>query len=250
MSRRGISVQIPWRTLTRALVLSSLFACDAAAQSASTGSQSQFNPEIDAHVQLPSDLSLLGFAGWQDGGGYPYQQWYAAAALGYRFKRMRTPHLKNIDPDKEAYLVFGAGYEYLTTTQSGSTTIENRVTLEATPGMRFFENLLVRDRNRVELRWRNGRYSTTYRNQLSVEWDFLVGRFRFTPYGAVEAFYDGAKQSWNEWWYTAGVQLPFGHHFMLDAYYRRQDCPTCTPAHWNVAGLTLNYYCDVRRQNY
>ena len=249
MSRTGyIGVRIPWRALARVVVLSVLIACDAAAQSATSATQSQFNPEVDAHIELPVNLSLVSFAGWQRGTGYPYQQWYAAAALGYRYKRIRTPHMTNIDPEKEASLVLGGGYEYLTTTQSGSTTIENRVTLQATPGMRFFENMLVRDRNRVELRWRNGRYSTTYRNQLSVEWDFLVGRVRFSPYGAVEAFYDGPKQSWNEWWYTAGVQFPFGHHFMLDAYYRREDCPSCTPPKWNVAGLTLNYYGDVRRQ--
>jgi len=239
-----------WRAAACAGGVSLLWAVRATAQSASSSSENQFNPEIDAHVQLASDLSLLSFAGWQDGEGYPYQQWYAAAGLGYRFKKIRTPHLINIDPNKEAYLVLGAGYEYLTTTQAGATTSENRVTLEGTPGIRFSDDILVRDRNRVELRWKSGGYQTTYRNQLSVEWDFLVGAVRFTPYGSVEVFYDGAKHSWNEWWYTAGVQFPFRDRFMVDLYYRRQDCPTCNPPHWNVAGLTLNYFCDVRRGRY
>ena len=29
---------------------------------------------------------------------------------------------------------------------------------------------------------------------------------------------------------------------MLDNYYQRQNCTTCTPKHLNVWGLTLNFY--------
>jgi hypothetical protein len=29
---------------------------------------------------------------------------------------------------------------------------------------------------------------------------------------------------------------------MLDTYYLRLNCPTCNPAHANVAGVTLNFY--------
>jgi hypothetical protein len=238
-------VRCPWFAVAVASALS-FIARDAAAQAATSSTESQFNPEVYAHVALSPDVSLLSFAGLHDGEGYPYSQWYAAAAMDYRFQRIRTPHLVNIDPDKETYLFIGGGYEYLTTTQSGVTTTENRVVLAATPGARLLNgHLLVRDRNRLELRWTNGKYETTYRNQLSGEWDFLIDGFRLTPYGSAEAF-DNSSHGWNEWWYTAGVQFPFGdRHWMLDAYYRRQDCSTCTPARWNVAGLTLNYYRDV-----
>jgi hypothetical protein len=242
--------RIPWRGIACAVSLTLLLVGTAPAQSSSSTSETQFDPEIDAHVQLPSDLRLLGLAGVQDGVGYPYQQWYAAAALGFQSSRIETPHLLNIDPDKEFHLVLGVGYEYLKTTQTGSTTSEDRVTLELTPGSRFAQDVLVRDRNRVELRWVDGRYSTTYRNMLSVEWDRMVAGLRFAPYGTVEAFYDGSKHAWNEWWYTAGVEFPFGRRFMVDTYYRRESCRGCTPPNWNVAGLTLNYFCDVPKRQY
>ena len=29
---------------------------------------------------------------------------------------------------------------------------------------------------------------------------------------------------------------------MVDTYYRREHCITCTPANWNAAGMTLNLY--------
>src|SRR5271170_6064983 len=114
--------------------------------------------------------------------------------------------LLNIDPDKEHYLVLGGGYEFLRTVQSGVVKHENRVTIDATPGFLFPAKLLVRDRNWVELRWIDGRYSTTYRNMVTVERALLVHGFQFSPYASVEAFYNGAQHSWDTEWYTAGVQ--------------------------------------------
>jgi Protein of unknown function (DUF2490) len=204
-------------------------------------------PEADAHVQLPSHFRVLAFAGTEQGVGFPYQQWYAATALGYQFKPILRQHLENIDPDKEHYFLFGGGYEFLRTIQSGKTKDEDRMTLEATISFRPSTRFLVADRNRVELRWINGVYSTTYRNRLTVERDFLVHGFRFTPYGFVEVFYDGAKHSWNEEWYTAGVQWPYKRLFMLDTYYLRQNCTSCNPANLNVAGVTLNFYFGNRK---
>ena len=58
--------------------------------------------------------------------GYPFQQWYAAAALGYQFKPILREHLRNIDPDKEQYFLFGGGYEFLHTMNSGKQTDENQ----------------------------------------------------------------------------------------------------------------------------
>jgi hypothetical protein len=151
-------------------------------------------------------------------------------------------HLVNIDQDKEHHLVFGGGYEFLRTTQSGEVHHENRITIDMTPGLRLHPSILLRDRSWLELRWIDGTYSTTYRNLLTVERDFLVHNFRFTPYGSAEVFYDGPKHSWDQEWYTVGVQLPSKRLFMLETYYRREHCKTCTPTNWNAAGVTLNFY--------
>lgn len=221
----------------------SVIACpDAAGQSATASTETQAWPEVDAHVQMPSHLRVLAFSGVEQGVGYPYQQWYAAAALGYQFKPILTRHLENIDPDKEHYFLFGGGYEYLYTTQSGKVKNEHRITIDITPTIRPLPKLLMRDRNWVELRWINGGYSTTYRNMLSVEVDLLVHGVRFSPYGAAEVFYDGSKHSWDQEWYTAGIQWPYKHILMLDTYYRRENCPSCNPKDWNVGGVTLNFY--------
>lgn len=222
--------------------LVTIFCSAAAGQSQTPITETQVWPEVDAHIELSPHLRILAFSGLEQGVDFPYQQWYAAAALGYQFKPILREHLKNIDPDKEHYFLFGGGYEFLRTIQSGKVKDEDRVTIEVTLGFRPTAGFLVRDRNWTELRWINGTYSTTYRNMLTVEHDFLLHGFRFSPYGAAEVFYDGASHSWNEEWYTAGVQWPYKHLLMLDTYYRREHCTTCNPANWNVAGVTLHFY--------
>lgn len=229
----------------------SMLHCVACGQTSST--ETKWIEEGDAHLQFASQWRALAFIGGQQGQDYRYDQRYAAAGLGYQFRRFSNPHPKNVDPDKEFYLVVGVGYEYLDTSSSGK--IENRITLDATPGYNFPGDLLVRDRNFFEFRWINGRYSTTYRNRLTLEREFRLSSFRFTPYGSIEAFYDTDSHSaegsynnpqhvWNQWWYTAGVQVPYEHWFRLQAYYRREDCSTCKPASWNAGGITLSFFLD------
>jgi hypothetical protein len=214
----------------------------AAGQSPAASTVNKFLPEADFHAQFQPNWRVLAFSGLEQAVDYPYRQWYAATGLGYQAKPIVREHLLNVDPDKEHYLVVGAGYEFLRTTQSANIKHENRITIDVTPGFRPAARLLMRDRNWTELRWVDGKYSTTYRNQLSVERDFRVGGFRFTPNGSVEVFYDSPKHSWDEEWYTAGVQWPYKRLFMLDTYYRREHCVTCTPQNWNVGGITLHFF--------
>jgi hypothetical protein len=218
------------------------FCSCAAGQSQPTDTETEIWPEVDAHLQLPSHLRVLAFSGLEQGIGFPFQQWYAAGALGYQFKPILRKHIFNIDPDKEHYLVFGGGYEFLRTTQSGTVKHENRVTIDATPGFLLPAKILLRDRNWVELRWIDGTYSTTYRNMVTIERGLLIHGFRFSPYGSAEVFYDSPKHSWNEEWYTAGFQWPYKSLLMVETYYRREHCDTCTPTDWNVGGVTLHFY--------
>lgn len=226
------------------LSLLTIFCLDSACQLPSTSTENEVWPEADVHVELPSNLRVLAFIGLEQGVGYPFQQWYAAAALGYQFKPILRPHPENIDPDKEHYFLFGGGYEFLRTTQSGQVSHENRITIDMTLSFRPLAKLLVRDRNWTELRWIDGTYSTTYRNMVSVEGDARLRGVRFSPYATAEAFYDGSKHSWDQEWYTAGILWPYKRSFMVDTYYRREHCPSCVPQNWNVGGVTLNFFFE------
>jgi hypothetical protein len=239
-----------WSPLARILLglLLSIVSClGASGQSPTSSTENEAWPEADFHVQLPSNWRSLSFVGLEQAAGYPFQQWYVASGIGRQVKPILRPHWKNIDPDKEHYLLLGVGYDYLRTTQSGKVFDENRVTFDVTPSFRLTSRLLLRDRNWTELRWINGTYSTTYRNEPSLEVDLRVHSIRFTPFGTAEFFYDSPKHSWDQEWYTGGVQLPYKSAFMLELYYRREHCPTCTPQNWNVGGATLNFYFNTAR---
>ena len=224
------------------LSLSMICHSRATGQSAISSTENEAWPEADFHVQLVSNWRVLSFVGLEQAAGYPFQQWYVAAAIGRQIKPILRPHWENIDPDKEHYLLLGGGYEYLGTTHSGEVSNENRITFDVTPSLRPVSRLLLRDRNWTELRWINGTYSTTYRNMVVAEVDLRVHDIRFTPFGTAEFFYDSPKDSWDQEWYTGGVQLPYKRVFMLETYYRREHCPTCTPQNWNAGGATLNFF--------
>ena len=215
----------------------------ATGQSTTSSTENEAWPEADFHAQLQSNWRSLSFVGLEQAAGYPFQQWYVASGIGRQIKPILRPHWENIDPDKEHYLLLGVGYEYLRTTHSeGVVSNENRITFDMTPSFRPAARLLLRDRNWTELRWIDGNYSTTYRNLVAAEVDLRVHGIRFTPFGTAEFFYDSPKNSWDQEWYTGGVQLPYKRVFMLETYYRREHCPTCIPQNWNAGGATLNFF--------
>jgi hypothetical protein len=141
MAARSASIKI-----FLGLLLSTVFHSLAGGQSASTSANEAW-PEADAHAELPSNWRLLSFAGLERAVGYPFTQWYVATGIGRRFKPILREHWRNIDPDKEHFLVLGAGYEYLRTADSGRESHENRVTFNMTPNFRPTARLLLRDRN-------------------------------------------------------------------------------------------------------
>ena len=229
------------------LSLSMIYQPRATGQSTTPSTENEAWPEASAYVQLPSNWRALSFIGFEQAAGYPFQQWYISAGIGRQFKPILRPHWENIDPDKERYLVLGAGYEYLRTADAGEQSHENRITFDMTPNLRPGSRLLLRDRNYLELRWIDGNYSTTYRNQVTAEGDLRVHDIRFTPFAHVEFFYDSPKHSWDQKWYTGGFQLPYRRVFMLETYYLREHCPTCRPENWNAGGVTLNFFFNNGR---
>lgn len=199
-------------------------------------------PKVNATFELRPQTRLQVFGQLQNGEDFPYLQWNVGAMINYRMKRIARPHRADIDEENDHHLVIGAGYEYLQTTQNGSTKRENRITVQGTGRHRPGAGLLLTDRNRFEFRWLNGGYDFRYRNKLTVDRALRVDKVRFTPYASGELFWDRNHHSWNENQYSFGVQLPYKQRLMLDTYYLHQNCTTCSQQHINVFGLTLNLY--------
>ena len=66
-------------------------------------------------------------------------------------------------------------------------------------------------------------YSTRYRNLAQGEYDISIHDFHFSPYASAEFFYNGATSSWDQEWYTAGIQWPYKRMLMIETYYLRQN---------------------------
>jgi hypothetical protein len=199
-------------------------------------------PKLTAAVELWPKTRIELWGQRQDGEDFDFNQWKVGAIVSYRMKRMLKVRQDDIDEENEHNLVIGGGYEYLQTNQNGRTKREHRIILQSTPKYVPGVGVLVQDRNRIEFRWNDGTYDFRYRNKLTIDRPFKLSAYRFTPYAAGELFWDRNHHSWNQNQYAFGVQLPFRKRLMLDTYYLRQNCTTCSEDPLNVWGLTLNLY--------
>lgn len=215
----------------------------------SPGPAKEFWPELNANIDVLPRARLQLYVLKESGEDLARTQWKFGAMASYRMKRLVTVRHEEIDDEKNYYLSFGVGYEYLYTNDDGSVKDENRLFVQVTPqyyAPKF--KVAVQDRNRIEFRWVNGTYSTRYRNRLTVQRPFKIDQFRFTPYAAGELFYDGQHRSWNENQYGFGVVIPFRKIFSVDTFVRRQNCTTCKEQHVNVLGVTLNFYLGKKKK--
>src|SRR5262249_16760398 len=115
-------------------------------------------PKVLAAIELVPRTRIETWVELQHGVNFSFQRWRTGALLDYRIKPILKIHRDDIDEDKNHYLVFAAGYEYLHTVQNGSKRIQNRILAQVTPHIPLFAGLLLSNRNRTEFRWVNGAY--------------------------------------------------------------------------------------------
>jgi hypothetical protein len=212
------------------------------AQGQTSSTAKEFWPKLTATVELRSKTRVQFWWQRQDGEDFDFNESKVGAVVSFRMKRIVKPHHRDIDEENEHTLVLGAGYEYLQTVQNDTTKREHRIIMQSTPRYLHDTGLLFQDRNRVELRWVDGNFSARYRNKLTIQRGLKLDKIRFTPYASGELFYDGNHHSWNQNQYSFGVQLPYKNRLMVDIYYLRQNCTTCSQDPLNVVGVTLNLY--------
>jgi hypothetical protein len=130
------------------LSLFASFSISARGQTSNTGGE--FWPLLNAYTQLQPKTSLLLYGGSDKGEDFAYQEWKVGGLLNLQLKPILAPHEPDIDKNKEHYLVFGAGYQYSETIQSGPPSHEDRMIVQLTPQYRPGAGFFLADRNRVE----------------------------------------------------------------------------------------------------
>lgn len=228
-----------------AVVLS--MSCNTQAQT--TTPANEFWPAINATFDLHSRVGVQVYAEKHNGEDVSLVQWKVGTLLSYRLKRILKTHREDIDEENEYNLVIAGGYEFVQTDQNvSSTKREHRVIVQSTPKYTPGAGFLLQNRNRAEFRWVDGTYNFRYRNKLIVDRAFKLNKFRFTPYAAGELFWDRNHHAWTENQYAFGVQLPYKKLLMLDTYYLRQNCTTCSQDPVSVFGIKLNFYFARKRK--
>jgi hypothetical protein len=222
-----------------ACVLAVCFCPRAAAQEEDDGTHNEFWPEVNVYVNLNSKWRLFFLANVSK-----------SRDTQSNLEGQVGAHADYFVNDK---LSLRAGYRYGFSLAEGEPHEEHRVLFEQTVRAPLPGRVMLSDRNREELRVVNGDFSARYRNRATLEREFAIGRYKFTPYASGEVFYDTRFNVFNRNRLTAGVQLPLGkglspfreHNplahksLSLDLYFTRQNDSRSKPHHVNAVGAVL-----------
>lgn len=204
----------------------------------------QFWPEANIYVKT-SEHSRLFFlyAGTRE-----KEEGYTDGQLGVHIDFYFAPLVKkraerHPDVSRDKFLFVRAGYLFgKTPPNSTNPFTENTVDLEITSRYFLPMAILVSDRNRSDLRFKNGSFQPRYRNRLRMERTFQIGKRAITPYAHAEVFYDWQYNAWNRQRYTAGGELELSKRCVLEAYYLRQEDSKSSVRSTNVLGLAVQLY--------
>jgi len=213
----------------------------AAQESDSTG---ETWPEFDVFVKLnqKSRLFVMYSATKQENLGT-----YADGQTGvhidfYGLSALRKRAIDYFDAARAKSLMVRAGYLYSRPRNNSGSAGEHMALMEATGRAHLRGELLLSDRNRLDLRWVEGNPRHRYRNRLKLERTFKAGRFELTPYAHAEVFYDLRNREWSRFRYAGGSEWAITKRIVFEAYYLRQNTWASKPQFVNAAGLALQFY--------
>jgi hypothetical protein len=148
----------------------------------------------------------------------------------------------SLDESKSRLLMVRIGYR-LITPYTGDASVEHRGVLEATTRLPLAIGVLVSDRHRLDLRSIEGQFSWRYRNRLTFEKEFSIGRFRFNPYGRGEIYYDSRYGKVSRTSLIAGSAFPITRHVELEGYLEHQnDSGGSSNRTVDAVGAVVNLY--------
>jgi hypothetical protein len=205
--------------------------------------QAEFQPEADTYVNLssPTRLALV-----TELNSHP-QSDNLVGEFGPNFdfylRPFLRPRLRDLDPAKSKLLTFRIGYRYFPSL-IGDRPTENRPLVEMTPRFHFPLATLFSDRNRGEFRFISGKsFSWRYRNRASLERNFAIRKYYFTPYLRDEIYYDSRVHNISLNAFSAGGIFPTSKRTELEVYYKDQRSIAAAQAvHIRGAGLILSLY--------
>ena len=120
--------------------------------------------------------------------------------------------------------------------------VEHTPTVEITPRFYLPKRISMTTRSRFDFRFLDGDFTPRFRLREKVERSFGLGRFTLTPYAHAEAFYDWRYNSIHRFRFAGGGEFQLHRHFVLEAYYLRQQDSRPVSTSMNVVGLVAQFY--------
>jgi hypothetical protein len=146
------------------------------------------------------------------------------------------------DESKNRLLLVRVGYRFIHP-YTGEEPDEERGVVEVTPRYPLVHPVLVSDRNRMDLRFKGGEFSWRYRNRLTLETEFSLGRVRINPYARGEIYYDSKYDKVSRNALIAGSAFPITRHVELEGYLEHQnDSGGSSNRTVNAVGVVVNLY--------
>ena len=208
----------------------------------------QFLPEVDAHLRLNSLLRVYLQAKNDRDGGDPTQLTIGPSIQLYLKPLIKLKNITTFDLDdaKSRVSVLETGYRYVTAPDAPP---ENRMEAVDTLHFPLKAGLLISDRNRADLDWKNGDFTWRYRNKLSLERTFSAGSAHLIPYVAAEPYYESQYNKWSTTSLYAGCYIPVGKYVQLNTYYEHDNNTGKKPNQQvNSIGLALYLYFSLEKK--
>lgn len=145
-----------------------------------------------------------------------------------------------------------AGYRYNFALGDNEPSSEHRILLDQTFHKPLPHAFVFSDRNRQELRWRNGDFSMRFRNRVTIEKTLIARKRSVVPYSSAEIFYDSRFSTFNRVRLAFGTQIVFAkretwlmnirRQRVLDVYYLWQADSRTQPSRVHVIGVTFGVH--------
>ena len=200
--------------------------------------QWQFLPEIDAYWTMNPTVRVEALIE-RTKDGDTFNSATVGSGINFFVKPLSSKRRTNKDEANRKLLTFGVTYRYINNVGKAN---EDRLQFDVAPKYPLPKDMLLDDRNRLELRIINGDITCRYRNRLTFQRTFQEHHFRLTPYARAEAFYEINQGEWSELTYSFGGFIPIGGHIEIEPYYQGQDFYGSAPSHVNAVGITLAFY--------
>lgn len=208
----------------------------------------QFLPEIDAHLTLNSYMRAYLQAKDDREGGDP-EQFTFGPSIQFYLKpliKLQKATVFDLDDAKSRPLVIESGYRIIT---APNTANENRAIEAVTVHLPLVAGFLAYDRNRADLDWKNGVFTWRYRNKLTFERTVPVGSYHLIPYVAAEPFYESQYKKWSATDLYAGSLFPVGRHVEFNLYYEHENDTSKHPNRQNnYVGLCLYLFFSLKER--